>query len=250
MATIAGCSSQANFSGSTRTGARILAPTEHAGDTIVTIDGPATAPITPGGGLVFDPKTSSYKLTVETSTAKPVTNLYLIIDNSFSMSVIQAKVAVATEKLMRQVEAENLNVNLLLFTTTDVSSGYAPNVSFLDGSVQRSIGLPYLSSGMDGAKGNTNYRNRTYFELTPDGKKSLAGPAARSGDSFWVSDEVVMNKSQFGTPDGILKLREAMTAADLKTQIDLAVATIGSLGTNGSDKEQPIAALYSYQVRC
>lgn len=247
--TIAGCNG-ASFSGSgARTGQRTLAPKDSTGDVVVSktsgaVETPTPSPTPTDDEPVYDPKTNTYKLTVETSATKPITNLYLIIDNSFSMSLIQAKVAVAAEKLMRQVEAENLNVNLHLFTTSDFSSATAPNVSFLDAGVQRTIGLPSLSNGLHGDKGNSSYGNRNYFEIIQGVKKTIASPVDRSADSFWVSDEVIIGKSQFGTPDGTLKLREDMTAADLKAQIDLAVAKIANLGTAGSDREQPLAALY------
>jgi hypothetical protein len=205
---------------------------------------PTSSQEPPGAPPKYDPVTQTFSLSVETSAIKPITNLYLIVDNSFSMSVIQAKVAAAIEKLMRQVQSENLNINIYLYTTTEFASPSVKPVLFTDNGISRSVALPNFTNGFSGGRGNASFARRAYFEEVNGVRKLLASPHDRLGSSFWVSDEVVLGASQFAAADGVIRLRENMSITDIKSLVDTAVSNITALGTSGSDSEQPIAALY------
>lgn len=201
-------------------------------------------PEPPGVPPVLNPATNTMSLDVETSFTKPLTRLYLVLDNSNSMTAIQSRMATTTEALLKRIAAENLNVDLYLYSTTDYRTYNSPNLDITSSFGNQSLYLPTSIYGFHGAQGNSLFANRKFFEYVGGVKKDLASYTDRTGSSFWVSDDVVLGKSMFQTSDGVVKFRENMgqTAAD--SLAASAANAIRAHGIAGSDVEVPIGTVY------
>ena len=174
--------------------------------------------------------TQTVTLPVETSTTKPVTNLYLIVDNSNSMGPVQQRAATAISALMSSIASQDLNLNIHLLSTTDFASATPPAATINYGGRTSTISLPSIIPGAEGVKGNSSFAKRTITE-------SIINPG-----EFTIEDTVQQRASHF--QGGVIQLREGMPAATAASLTTSAYRDINSFGTSGSQTEQPVAAIY------
>lgn len=182
------------------------------------------------------PELSAYALTVQSAKIKPLTDLHLIVDNSYSMAPIQAQTAATVRKLLDQVVAQDLNLDVRLYTTTDMESAEPSAVSYL-GSNPR---LQTAASGTEGLRSNFKFGQRTFFSRTSGIDTVLA--AIPSAGEFWVRDLIVPVSpilTGSGISNGVLSLRQGQSSAGIQTLAD----RIANLGTDGSDTEQHVATM-------
>jgi hypothetical protein len=202
---------------------------------------------------------------VRASTNKPMTNLYLIVDNSHSMTTIQDKMSKAIQNLMESIVAKNLNVRLHLLSTTDMA---APEPLFenIHGRLQMpqyskdtSVNLQALPAPGDWprGKGNSEYTSRQIYDC-PDSKDdpqklteclyekkyrtNLTETNQSTTRSPWVEDDVWQKSSHFS--QGVIQMLETMSEFERRTLAQSAIDQIKNFGILGSNVEQPIAVMY------
>jgi hypothetical protein len=152
------------------------------------------------------------------------------------MAPIQAQTAATVRKLLDQVVAQDLNLDVRLYTTTDMESAAPSAVSYLGAN----LSLQTAASGTEGLRSNFKFGQRTFFSRTSGVDTVLA--AIPSAGEFWVRDLIVPVSpilTGSGISNGVLSLRQGQSSAGIQTLAD----RIANLGTDGSDTEQHVATM-------